>query len=323
MYEAYAAAAAAARGGADATGGDVARARTLQRWARVWLLVVCVAPALSGAAVLAYRTTFPHAERFLTHLNIGLFVLASSVRPLRHLFGSARTHALEILASTQYPRAEVADLAARVVALESRLDLLEARTATHQELEDVQDVVKPLLAQVIETVHAIEARTAYVDRSTNERLFALEQSALTAARDDGTAQVHGGAGHPRGSKAGQPPRVRGVVAILAAPFLLPFQLAAATWDVLTSPFRTPRRLRAAAAADATATPDGPATPFRAPAHVHVHRAHPKDVAGSASAAYVSGAPAGTSGLGLDGLDGRGSSTRMRARTGHDPLLVDL
>ena len=236
-YDLYRSARRLAEGGPDAADVDRALVRSLKRWETLWLVLVCAAPSLAGAAIYGYRTAFPNYDRFLTNFNIALFVLSASARPLRHVFGAAREHAAHVHAELVYPRAEVAELTARVAALEQHLGTLQSRTATHQELEDVQETVKPMLTQVLQAVREMEDRTEQLTRQAEDRLGLVERSLGLVPVPDGSSAY----ARLQWALIGVG---RGLVAAFVSPIVLPIQLAVTTWDVLASPFRGRASLRA-------------------------------------------------------------------------------
>jgi len=231
LYDRYRIARAAARGGPDAVGVNERLVRSLLRWERFWLGVVCVAPFGAGAALYAYRTAFPHYERFLTNINIALFVMSALARPLNHLLGNARSHAVHLHQAVVYPQAEVAALSHRVAVLEHQIALLQGRTATHEELEDVQEVLKPMMTHLMTSVKELDARTDAIVRQADSRLALVERSLGLVPVADGTsalAQLQWAL-----IRVG-----RGLVAAFVSPVVLPIQLAMTTWDVVTRPLRS-------------------------------------------------------------------------------------
>ena len=239
IYDAYSAARKAAEGTATAVEVDLRTVRALQRWERFWLVVVCLAPAAAGAAVYAYRLAFPNVDRFLTNLNIALFVASASVRPFRHVFGTAREHVAHVYATLAFPRDELDELLVRVDDLERRLGQLQTRTATHQEVEHVQDAVKPMLSQVLQAVHDMEDRTAQLTRQADNRIGLVERSLGLVPVADGSSAL----ARIQWALVGVG---RGIVAAFLSPIVLPVQLVMTTWDVLAKPFRRSGRIDAGA-----------------------------------------------------------------------------
>jgi len=62
----------------------------------------------------------------------------------------------------------------RIAAVEKRLDNLKTKVVSQQELTDVQDVIKPILAQLLKTVKNVEERSNDLDKSMRKRMADVE-----------------------------------------------------------------------------------------------------------------------------------------------------
>jgi len=119
----------------------------------------------------------------------------------------------------------------RVAVLEHQIALLQGRTATHEELEDVQQVLKPMMTHLMTSVKELDARTEAIVRQADSRLALVERSLGLVPVADGTsalAQLQWAL-----IRVG-----RGLVAAFVSPVVLPIQLAMTTWDVVTRPLRS-------------------------------------------------------------------------------------
>lgn len=65
-------------------------------------------------------------------------------------------------------------MAMRIAAVEKRLDNLKTKVVSQQELTDVQDVIKPILAQLLKTVKNVEERSNDLDKSMRKRMADVE-----------------------------------------------------------------------------------------------------------------------------------------------------
>ncbi|GAA6048989.1 hypothetical protein JCM3770_005428 [Rhodotorula araucariae] len=154
-------------------------ARALRRNELVSLALTFLVPVL-GASVLHYaRGLLSDPDRFINRFLIGLFAIASSVKPLLHFVKLVKRNSLYHQEVVHYPSSQVHQLQQRVDRLEQELTHL-ARTSvplsTFQTLStSLSSTLTPLQRQLRR--QTLEAQHAQL--SASERL-----AALTSAVDD-------------------------------------------------------------------------------------------------------------------------------------------
>ncbi|GJN87156.1 hypothetical protein Rhopal_000101-T1 [Rhodotorula paludigena] len=197
-------------------------AAALRRNELVALATTFCVPAV-GAALLHYaRGLLSDPDRYLNRFLIGLFVIASSVKPMLHFSKLAKRNSLWHQEVVHYPSSQVYSLQRRVQKLES--DLLSRTAAPLSDLDSLSSHLSAPLSTLQRAVRRAASEAHHAQLSSSERLSTLsgafdqlcsvveqQEQELAQMRETVAAQSRLVAGARRGGGAGSSPGAAALV----------------------------------------------------------------------------------------------------------------
>ncbi|KAF9433283.1 hypothetical protein BGZ76_009662 [Entomortierella beljakovae] len=150
-------------------------AASLRRQEFISLLFVLSSPFLGGYTLQYLKSFFSTYENYLSALNIELFIIASSIRPLTHLISLLKNRALHLQELVHYPDGDVEHLKNKVAAIEAELVLLRKASATKREVSQVQDSVEPTLHQLSKQIKRHDKKENMLRTYAEERFANIDE----------------------------------------------------------------------------------------------------------------------------------------------------
>ncbi|GAA6027836.1 hypothetical protein JCM8097_001740 [Rhodosporidiobolus ruineniae] len=137
------------------------------------LLLTLAVPFL-GASLLHYaKGLLSDPERYINRMTVGLFVVASGVRPWMRFFHLIKRNSLYHQSLVHYPSSEVYQLRRRVEKLEADLTSLTAAFATKSDIRLLRTAINSPMTDLTRAVRRQSKSEASARLSTEERFGAL------------------------------------------------------------------------------------------------------------------------------------------------------
>lgn len=155
-------------------------AHSLRRNEMLALLACMVVPAVGSYLLLFARGLLHDADRYINNQMVGLFALATCVKPVLHFSQLMKQNSLFYQEAVWYPSTEVHLLRRRIEHLEKDLSQLSRAFATKSDVRLLRDGLDIPLTQLSKAVRRFDRKEEYLRLSSEER-FALMNAKLEEA----------------------------------------------------------------------------------------------------------------------------------------------
>ncbi|CAG8575483.1 11547_t:CDS:2 [Acaulospora colombiana] len=149
-------------------------AKELRRHEKWALLLVIASPIIGGYALHGAKRYLTDYDKYISHFNIVLFVLAAGIRPSMHVISLAKNRTLHLQEQVHYPSTEVELLKRRVQHLEYEFSQLRRGFATKRDVINIKDDFEPTISQLNKAVRRNEKKEQYLRNYSEERFAYLE-----------------------------------------------------------------------------------------------------------------------------------------------------
>ncbi|KAI5479055.1 hypothetical protein MNV49_004337 [Pseudohyphozyma bogoriensis] len=152
-------------------------------------LAAAIAAPAAGALILhAGRGLLHDGDRYLNRSVVTLFICATTIKPIFHIFKLLKRRVLFYQEVVQYPSAEVYFLRRRVASLENEVDAIKTAFATKDDVRMLRDGVDVPLGQLSKAVRRFDKKDAYNRMAAGDR-FAIIDAKFDQAANHFNAQL--------------------------------------------------------------------------------------------------------------------------------------
>ncbi|KAI8977638.1 hypothetical protein BDF20DRAFT_821747 [Mycotypha africana] len=149
-------------------------AAELRRHELAGLIWVLISPAVAGYLLQYSRQLVSNADRYVSSVNITVFILAASIKPATHLMNLLHERTIFLQNTLQISDSQVDLLQKKIDKLQKEMDHLHRAFATKKEFAQVTEDIHPTVQQLNKAIKRFEKREQALRNWTDEHFTTIE-----------------------------------------------------------------------------------------------------------------------------------------------------
>ncbi|ORZ15075.1 hypothetical protein BCR42DRAFT_328549 [Absidia repens] len=141
----------------------------------IGLISVLASPVVAGYTLQYSRYFLSDYDRYMSSFNVGVFVLAASLKPLSHVMLLLRERTVYLQSEIQVNETHVQRLQTKLDMMEDELDALKEAFATKGDLDQVADDFNPALMQLSEAIRRSKKKEQLLHSWSKDKFTLIDE----------------------------------------------------------------------------------------------------------------------------------------------------